>query len=82
MTAPILKPLVSVIIPALNEEKTIAEVVRSLISQPLVREVIVVDNGSTDRTAAEAASVGARVVSETRRGYGQACASGALGADA
>ena len=81
MTTPIFNPLVSVIIPALNEQQTIAEVVRSLISQPLVHEVIVVDNGSTDRTAAEAATVGARIVREIRRGYGQACASGARAAD-
>jgi glycosyltransferase involved in cell wall biosynthesis len=72
---------VSVIIPALNEEQTIAEVVRSLASSPLVNEVIVVDNGSTDHTAAEAAAAGARGVSEPRRGYGQACASGVLAAN-
>ena len=41
-----------------------------------VDEVIVVDNGSTDATAARAAAAGARVVSEPRRGYGRACAAG------
>src|SRR5271163_4784614 len=66
---------ISVIIPALNEEQSIAEVVRGLLS-PLVRECIVVDNGSTDRTAVEAAAGGARVIAEPRRGYGQACATG------
>ena len=71
---------ISVIIPALNEEQTIEEVVHSLAALPLVIEVIVVDNGSTDRTAAVAAAAGARVISEPRRGYGQACASGALAA--
>jgi len=66
---------VTIIIPALNEEQAIGEVVRGLAS-PMVREIIVVDNGSTDRTASAAADAGARVISEPRRGYGQACASG------
>jgi glycosyltransferase involved in cell wall biosynthesis len=72
-------PRISVIIPALNEEQTIGQVVRDL-AFPLVREILVVDNGSTDRTAAEATAAGARVISEPRRGYGQACASGVLAA--
>jgi len=80
VSVPVFDPLVSVIIPALNEEQTIAEVVRGLAS-PLVREVLVVDNGSTDRTAAEAAAAGARVIAEPRRGYGQACATGVLDAN-
>ncbi len=70
---------VAVVIPALNEEQAIGEVVGSLAS-PLVREIIVVDNGSTDGTAAAARAAGARVVIEPRRGYGQACASGVLAA--
>jgi glycosyltransferase involved in cell wall biosynthesis len=70
---------VSVIIPALNEEQAIGEVVSSLAS-PLIREVIVVDNGSSDGTAYAAAGAGARTISEPRRGYGQACASGVLAA--
>ena len=41
-----------------------------------VDEVIVVDNGSTDATAARAREAGARVVSEPQRGYGRACAAG------
>jgi glycosyltransferase involved in cell wall biosynthesis len=73
-------PRVTVIIPALNEQQAIAAVVGSLASSPLVREVFVVDNGSTDRTAVEAAAAGARVISEPRRGYGQACASGVAAA--
>ncbi len=76
---------ISVIIPALNEEQAIGDVVRSLISstvrEVLLAEVLVIDNGSTDQTAARAASAGARVVSEPRRGYGQACAAGVLAAD-
>jgi len=66
---------VSVVIPALNEEEPIADVVRSCLTTGLPREVIVVDNGSTDRTADVARAAGARVV-EAPRGYGRACAAG------
>ncbi len=72
---------ISVIIPALNEEHTIAEVVRSLTSSPLVQEVLVVDNGSTDNTATRAAEAGATVIHSPQRGYGRACASGVHAAD-
>jgi glycosyltransferase involved in cell wall biosynthesis len=67
--------IVSVVIPALNEEEPIAAVVREVRAQP-VDEVIVVDNGSTDRTVQEARAAGARVVAEPRRGYGRACRAG------
>ena len=66
---------ISVVIPALNEEEPIAEVVREVIATRTPREVIVVDNGSTDQTAERARNEGARVVS-TPRGYGRACAAG------
>ena len=66
---------VAVIIPCLNEEHPIAGVVREVLDQG-VADVIVVDNGSTDRTAAVAAAAGARVVSQPIRGYGRACAAG------
>ena len=66
---------VSVVIPCLNEEESIAGVVAELLAEQ-VDEVIVVDNGSTDATAANARAAGARVVSEPRRGYGRACAAG------
>ena len=66
---------VSVIIPVLNEEKSIASVLAE-IAPDLVSEIIVVDNGSTDRTAEIASSHGARVVRERRRGYGHACLRG------
>jgi glycosyltransferase involved in cell wall biosynthesis len=66
---------VAVIIPCLNEEDPIAGVVREVLEQGF-RQVIVVDNGSTDRTAAVAAAAGARVVSQPIRGYGRACATG------
>ena len=72
---------VSVVIPALNEAENIAAVVREM-PWGLIRECIVVDNGSTDATAAEAAAAGARVVLEPQRGYGRACAAGAAAADA
>jgi glycosyltransferase involved in cell wall biosynthesis len=66
---------VSVIIPALNEEKPIAGVVRECLATDVPEEVIVVDNGSTDRTAECAREAGARVVSAPR-GYGRACMAG------
>jgi glycosyltransferase involved in cell wall biosynthesis len=67
---------ISVIIPALNEEDSLPWVLQALPWQAL-EEVLVVDGGSSDRTAALAQAAGARVVLETRRGYGRACASGA-----
>ncbi len=66
---------VSVIIPALDEEEPIAGVVRECFATGLPNEVIVVDNGSTDRTAERAREAGARVVTAPR-GYGRACAAG------
>lgn len=64
---------VVVIIPALNEERSIGLVLNDL---PSMGEVIVVDNGSADQTAALAKQFGARVISETQRGYGAACLAG------
>ena len=66
---------VSVIIPALNEEEPIAGVVRECLATGVPNDVIVVDNGSTDRTAERARGAGARVVAAPR-GYGRACAAG------
>ena len=66
---------VSVIIPALNEEQPIAGVVREVGATRIPDEIIVVDNGSTDRTAERASAAGARVV-KAPRGYGRACAAG------
>jgi glycosyltransferase involved in cell wall biosynthesis len=68
--------MISVVIPALNEEEPIAAVVRACLTTGLPREVIVVDNGSSDRTAERARAAGARVVSEPTPGYGRACAAG------
>jgi glycosyltransferase involved in cell wall biosynthesis len=66
---------VTAVIPALDEEESIAGVVRA-IPPALVSEVIVVDNGSTDRTAERAWEAGARVASQPLRGYGRACRAG------
>jgi glycosyltransferase involved in cell wall biosynthesis len=68
---------VSVVIPCLNEEEPIADVVREVLAQQ-VDEVIVVDNGSSDRTAEFAAKAGARVVRVPQAGYGRACAAVAV----
>jgi glycosyltransferase involved in cell wall biosynthesis len=68
--------MISVIIPALNEEEPIAAVVRDCLTTGLPGEVIVVDNGSSDRTAERAQAAGAKVVSEPTPGYGRACAAG------
>lgn len=64
-----------VIIPALNEEDSLGLVIGE-IPRGLVSAIIVVDNGSTDETAAVARSSGAIVLREPRRGYGRACMSG------
>ena len=75
-----------VVVPALNEAESIGSVVDGLLHQTTVRlsDVVVVDNGSTDGTGEIAASHGASVVREPRRGYGSACWAGvnsANGAD-
>jgi glycosyltransferase involved in cell wall biosynthesis len=62
----------AVIIPALNEEKSLAELLPLLASMGVGR-MIVGDNGSTDRTAEVARAHGADVASAPGRGYGQAC---------
>lgn len=66
---------VAIIIPALNEEATIASVV-SLVPKDITEQIIVVDNASTDATAEQAIAAGARVVHEPRIGYGAACYAG------
>ncbi len=63
------------VLPALDEEDTIRGVVAS-VPRDRVHEVVVVDNGSTDRTAQRAREAGARVVSEPVRGYGSAMLAG------
>jgi glycosyltransferase involved in cell wall biosynthesis len=72
---------VSVIIPTRNEAQAIGRVLAD-IPRDLVSEVIVVDSCSSDETPAIAARMGARVLSEARRGYGQACFTGLANANA
>jgi len=69
----------SIVIPALDEEGIIGRVVAGMyaaIPDSMPATVLVVDNGSTDRTAAEARDAGAVVVSQPSRGYGRACLAG------
>jgi glycosyltransferase involved in cell wall biosynthesis len=67
---------VSIILPCLNEEQAVGQVIdeawRGLENADVEGEIVVVDNGSTDRSAAIADDHGARVVHESRRGYGSA----------
>ena len=65
----------AVIIPALNEEQSIGRLLDA-IPRELAPDIVVVDNGSTDRTAEIAVQHGARVVPEPERGYGAACLRG------
>ena len=66
---------VSVIIPTRNEAAALSHVLADL-PAGLVDEVLVVDSNSTDGTPEVAARMGARVIAEPRRGYGQACLTG------
>lgn len=66
---------VFVVIPALNEEEAIGTVIRD-IPKWMVKRIIVVDNGSDDKTAEIAGDHGAFVIREPRRGYGWACLAG------
>ncbi|HEX2062821.1 MAG TPA: glycosyltransferase, partial [Acidimicrobiales bacterium] len=67
---------VAAVIAARNEEETVGDVVAAARQAHLVDEVIVVDNGSSDRTAEEAALGGARVVAEPTEGKGEAMRAG------
>jgi glycosyltransferase involved in cell wall biosynthesis len=67
---------VTVVIPAYNEEPALPLVLRELKRLSMPMEVVVVDNGSTDKTFAVAQSFHVKVVFEPRRGYGQACQAG------
>jgi glycosyltransferase involved in cell wall biosynthesis len=69
------KPLVTVIIPAYNEEQAIGKVIRD-IPRDIVQQIIVVNNNSSDHTAAVAREAGAIVLHEKRKGYGWACLKG------
>ena len=73
------RPRVALVIPTLNEEEPIGEVIRA-IPRDAVDEVIVVDSASEDRTVERARDSGAHVIVERQRGYGRACAAGARAA--
>jgi len=63
---------VSIVLPAYNEERYIRSAVEDFFLDGVVDEVVVVDNNSRDRTAAEAAATRARLVQERAQGYGNA----------
>lgn len=65
----------SAVIPVFNERESLPLVVGDL-RDPRIAEIVVVDNGSSDDTAAIAASLPVRLVAEPRRGYGSACLAG------
>jgi len=69
-------PRVVVALTAYNDAEATARAVKDFRRQPEVVKVIVVDNNSTDQTAALAAAAGASVIPETRQGYGYACMRG------
>ena len=69
------KMTVGVIIPAFNEALSIKKVVQDL-PKNIIKEIVVVNNGSTDDTALIAQQNGAVVLTENRRGYGWACLKG------
>jgi glycosyltransferase involved in cell wall biosynthesis len=73
--------VVAVVIPCLDEEAAIGGLVAALRGFG-VDEAIVVDGGSRDRTVEKAKAAGAKIVVETRRGYGRACAAGVAAARA
>lgn len=64
-------PIIDVIIPAYNEEKSIPKVIGDI--PALVRNVVVANNNSTDTTGKVAEAAGAKVVFEPQKGYGIAC---------
>ena len=69
---------VSVIIPAFNEQESIPKVIKD-IPKNIADQIIVVNNGSTDKTKEAAEGLGVQVMDEPRRGYGAACLKGLSG---
>ena len=68
------KRIIKVIIPAFNEDSAIGNVIKDIPN--IVSEIIVVDNGSTDKTSKVAKEAGATVLLESQKGYGYACLKG------
>lgn len=64
-------PIIDVIIPAFNEEKSIPKVIAEI--PGIVRNIVVANNNSTDQTGNAAHTAGAVVVFEPQKGYGKAC---------
>ena len=69
-----MNPIIKVIIPAYNEQDSIANVINDI--PKIVDEIIVISNNSTDNTEINAKNAGATVLSEIRKGYGYACLKG------
>jgi glycosyltransferase involved in cell wall biosynthesis len=69
-----MKPIIKVIIPAYNEQDSIAKVINDI--PEIVDEIIVVSNDSTDSTEINAKKAGATVLTESNKGYGYACLKG------
>lgn len=70
-----MQPIIKVIIPAFNEQNAVGLVIDE-IPADLVKEVVVVDNGSSDNTYEIALQKGATALREEKRGYGNACLKG------
>ncbi|MDB3977167.1 glycosyltransferase family 2 protein [Flavobacteriaceae bacterium] len=68
------QPIINVIIPAYNEGHAIGHVIKDI--PQIVKEIIVVNNNSTDNTQSAAKTAGATVINEPKRGYGYACLCG------
>ena len=73
---PIKNKTVTVALTAYNEEPVIAPCVRDFIENDYVKEILVIDNNSTDGTAKIAKDAGARVITESNQGYGFTCIRG------
>ncbi len=80
---PLMAPKIAVIMPALDEEASVGAVVTAIKGAlPMqLKQVFVVDNGSSDGTAAVAQTAGAIVIAEPERGYGAACLAGIAAVD-
>jgi len=70
-----IKPELLIIIPARNEEKALSQILKNIIPS-ITSQVVVVDNGSTDRTTEVSQKIGGIVIRENRLGYGSACLAG------